>query len=177
MSESHGKTKPEGGSVSPLVLSARQLSQQIEQMRRHRVLRGKVVSLEEYRRMRERSEPATVLVVDDERPFCQALARLLEAQKFRVLVVSEAEELRAAIASTPIDLILLDIHLPWLNGLEFCSTLKALPALREIPVILLSAQVSKEEIRKGFEAGCDEYLTKPVDINRLVRTLKYMLQR
>jgi DNA-binding response OmpR family regulator len=43
-------------------------------------------------------------------------------------------------------------------------------------VILLSGHVSKDDIRKGFEAGCDEYLTKPVDMNRLVRTLKYMIQ-
>lgn len=163
--------------LSPFALSARQLSQQIEKMRRDRVLRGKVVNLEEYRQMRERREPATVLVVDDERALSQALSRLLEKEGFRVTAVAGAEELRRALETVPVDLILLDIQLPWLNGLEFCSALKAEPALRDIPVILLSGHVSKDDIRKGFEAGCDEYLTKPVDTNRLARTLKYMLKQ
>jgi len=176
MSESRGKSKSEGVNFSPFALSARQLSQQIERMRRDRVLRGKVVNLEEYRQMRERREPATVLVVDDERSLCQALARILEKEGLRVVAVAGDDELRRAIETNPVDIILLDIQLPWLDGLEFCSALKAEPALRDIPVILLSGHVSKDDIRKGFEAGCDEYLTKPLDMNRLVRTLKYMIQ-
>jgi len=177
MSESRTNSKAEGVSLSPFALSARQLSQQIAQMRRNRLLRVKVVNLEEYRLVRQLQEPLTVLLVDDERQLRQALARILEQEGFRVIAVEGADDLRRAIEAHPFDLILLDIQLPWLNGLEFCATLKGQPSLRDIPVILLSGHVSKDDIRKGFEAGCDEYLTKPVDANRLVRTLKFMLQR
>jgi len=177
MGESRTKSQTDGVNLSPFALSARQLSQQIETMRRNRLLWGKVVNLDEYRMLRRHQEPATVLVVDDERALRQALVRVLEQEGYRVIAVDGPEALQRAIESHPVDLILLDLQLPWLNGLEFCAALKSERALRDIPVVLLCGQAAKEDIRKGFEAGCDEYLAKPVDTQRLVRTLKYMLKR
>jgi DNA-binding response OmpR family regulator len=117
-----------------------------------------------------------ILVVEDDAALLSGLRDNLEYEGYEVLTARDGVAALTVISANKPDLILLDIQLPWLNGLEFCSTLKAERALREIPVILLSGHVSKDDIRKGFEAGCDEYLTKPVDINRLLRTLKYMLQ-
>jgi len=177
MSESSSKSQTDGVNLSPLSLSARQLSQQIEKMRRNRVLQGKVVDLDEYRVLRQLQEPAMVLVVDEERALRQALTHRLEQEGYRVVAVDGPEALTQAIAATPFDLILLDLQLPWLNGLELCAALKAERSLRDIPVVLLSGRGSKADVRKGFEVGCDEYLTKPLDMPRLVRTLKYMLKR
>lgn len=177
MSESRTKSQTDGVDLFPFALSARQVSEQIEKMRRNRLLRSKVVNLDEYRVLRQHQEPATVLVVDDERALGQALVRILEQEGYRVMAVDGPEALQQAIESHPLDLILLDIRLPWLNALEFCAALKSERALRDIPVVLLSGPVAKEDVRKGFEAGCDEYLTKPVDMQRLVRTFKYMLKR
>ena len=177
MGESGSKSKTRAADFSAFALSARQLSEQIEAMRRNRVLHGKVVSLDEFRQLRQHREPATVLVVDDDRALREELARALEAQGFQAVTVDGAEQFRSAIAAHPVDLILLDADLPWLDGLEFCAVLKGQRALRDIPVILTGGEVSKNDARKGFEAGCDEYLTKPLDMERLVRTLRYMLQR
>jgi CheY-like chemotaxis protein len=176
MNESRSKSQTEGVELSPLALSARQLSQQIEKMRRDRLLRSKVVNLDEYRVLRQREEPATVLVVDDERALRQTLVRILEQEGYRVIAVEGPEALQQAIEANPFDLVLMDLQLPWINGLEFCAALKSQPTLRDIPVVLLSGRAAKADVRQGFEAGCDEYLVKPVDAQRLVRTVKYMLQ-
>ena len=105
-----------------------------------------------------------VLVVDDDRVIQQLLEVNLELEGYEVAgtafdgrqAIAMAEELRP-------DLILLDIMMPKMDGLEVCRHLKADPELAKIPIVLLSARAQDMDIREGLEIGANAYLTKPFD--------------
>ncbi len=104
-----------------------------------------------------------ILIVDDVAPNRRLLAARLEAEYFDVLTAADGHEaLRAAQMESP-DLILLDVMMPGIDGLETCRRLKAMPATRHIPVVLVTALDAAESRLAGLVAGADEFLTKPVD--------------
>jgi CheY-like chemotaxis protein len=105
-----------------------------------------------------------VLVVDDDRVIQQLLEVNLELEGYVVAgTASDGEQAVQMAADLKPDLILLDIMMPKLDGLEVCRRLKADPVLRTIPVVLLSARAQDLDIREGLEIGADAYLTKPFD--------------
>ena len=71
------------------------------------------------------------------------------------------------IEDTKLDLILLDIQLPWVDGYELCALLKITPPPKNLPVAFVSGNKTEEDIRKGFDAGCDEYITKPFEVEAI----------
>jgi len=103
-----------------------------------------------------------VLHVDDDPVVRGVVARMLAGHVSRVVQAGNAEEALDAVGRLEIDLLLLDVNLPGLSGLELCRSIKAAPATRHIPVILLTGLGSSSDIADGFEAGADEFLTKPV---------------
>jgi two-component system cell cycle response regulator len=104
-----------------------------------------------------------ILIVDDVAPNRRLLEARLEAEYFDVLTAEDGHEaLRMAIAEAP-DLILLDVMMPGIDGLETCRRLKSMPATRHIPVVLVTALDAAETRLAGLEAGADEFLTKPID--------------
>jgi adenylate cyclase len=109
----------------------------------------------------------TILVVDDEDQICETLDEALGVLGYRVLTASSAERaLEIAEAATP-DLVLTDIHLGGLTGIELCAKLKANPRFRLTPVILLTA-VSDLPLRvAGLAAGADDFFTKPCEVVEL----------
>jgi two-component system cell cycle response regulator len=119
---------------------------------------------------------ARILVVDDIETNRRLLEARLSAEYFEVI---EAEDglaaLEAARAHEP-DLILLDIMMPGLDGFETCRRLKADPALRHIPVVMVTALDQREHRIKGLEAGADEFLTKPVDDVALFARVRSLLR-
>jgi len=107
-------------------------------------------------------EKHTVLAVDDDPDNLQLINALLR-DEFRVRLASDgAQALRAAGQIPKPDAILLDIMMPGLDGYEVCRRLKADPATKDIPVILLTAKVQVEDAQLGFDAGCADYITKPI---------------
>ena len=118
-----------------------------------------------------------VLVVDDDRVIQQLLEVNLELEGYEVVgsALDGLEALELARKLRP-DVILLDIMMPKLDGLEVCRRLKADTKLSKIPVILLSARAQDMDVREGLEIGADAYLTKPFDpvelldvVGRLIR--------
>ena len=105
-----------------------------------------------------------VLVVDDDRVIQQLLEVNLDLEGYEV-VGSAGDGLQALEMAKKLnpDLILLDIMMPKLDGLEVCRRLKADPKLAKIPVVLLSARAQDMDVREGLEIGADAYLTKPFD--------------
>ena len=162
--------------IDQLVLSAKSLSLQIERLKKERFLREKVVDLNEYRKLRATRQAKTVLIIDDEESVREPLRLALEREGYQVLCASDAMELAKILENHSFDLILLDLRLPWVNGFELCMLMKGNKLLRDIPIIFMSGETKKEEIRKAFEVGCDEYITKPFELNRLLRTIKYFLE-
>ncbi|MEY3902820.1 MAG: hypothetical protein RL189_2126, partial [Pseudomonadota bacterium] len=109
------------------------LSKQVAELNKRAVAQNKVVSLDDYRSASRRLESKTILVVDDELVMRNAIKRIFEKDNYRVLVAKDAMELSKIIEDTRIDLILLDINLPWVDGYELCGLLKSKPMLKDLP--------------------------------------------
>ena len=103
----------------------------------------------------------TILVVDDEPPILDLVRFTLEDAEVRVVEASDGVEALALARRLRPDLILLDVHMPRLDGLEACRQIKRDPALARTPIVMLTAAGQEADRARGREAGADEYLTKP----------------
>jgi len=102
-----------------------------------------------------------ILIVDDIPRNLQVLALLLDKAGYRVSMAMEGGTALEMIKVEPPDLILLDVMMPGLDGLEVCRRLKADEAVRDIPVIFLTARAELEDLEEGFRLGAVDYVTKP----------------
>ena len=118
-----------------------------------------------------------MLVVDDNPVNLKLLRVLLTSEGLAVRTAGHAEQALEAIRASPPRLILMDVQLPGISGLEATQRLKADPATANIPIIALTAQALSGDREKGLEAGCDEYETKPIDLPRLLGKMRALLQK
>ncbi len=119
----------------------------------------------------------TVLIVDDDPATRELLVDLLGAEGIGCRTVSNGVEALQACEVAPPDLILLDIRMPGMDGVEVCRRLKANPAWAEIPVIALTAADEPETVVHMMEAGSLLYVTKPFAADRLLATVRLALER
>jgi DNA-binding response OmpR family regulator len=103
----------------------------------------------------------TILIVDDEPPILDLVRFTLEDAEVRVVEASDGVEALALARRLRPDLILLDVHMPRLDGLEACRQIRRDPALAQTPIVMLTAAGQEADRVRGREAGADEYLTKP----------------
>jgi adenylate cyclase len=119
----------------------------------------------------------TVLVVDDDPVILRLLQVNFEMEGFTVAVASDgAEGFEVAKATAP-DVIVSDVMMPKMNGIELVRALKADVVTAAIPVLLLSAKAQTVDVREGMEAGADDYLTKPFEPLELVDRITKLLER
>jgi two-component system alkaline phosphatase synthesis response regulator PhoP len=119
----------------------------------------------------------TILAIDDEQDILDLLSYNLSKEGFRVAAVTTGEEgIRAARAAVP-DLILLDLMLPGIDGLEVCRTLKEDARTRQVPIIMLTAKGEEADLVTGLELGADDYITKPFSPRVLLARLRAVLRR
>lgn len=121
-------------------------------------------------------QPPRILIVDDQPFNVDILQRRLDAQGYEILTAYDGEEALAKATSELPDLILLDIMMPKIDGIEVCQRLKADLSLPFIPIIMVTAKTDSKDIVAGLEAGAEEYLTKPIDQAALVARVKSMLR-
>lgn len=120
---------------------------------------------------------ATILLVEDNEMNRDMLARRLERRGFKMLLAGDgAEGVKMAMEFNP-DLILMDVSLPVLDGLEATRKLKANDGTRSIPILALTAHAMAGDDARCREAGTDEYDTKPVDLPRLLAKIDALLSR
>ena len=113
-----------------------------------------------------------ILVVDDEEPIYAYLRRKLSNLGYSVCIAEDGEEaLTRAFSELP-DIILLDVKLPKLNGIEVCKRLKSNEKTKQIPVIILSAKAQSNEIAAGLKAGADRYLCKPISFSDILGEIR-----
>ncbi|MBI5566525.1 MAG: response regulator transcription factor [Chloroflexi bacterium] len=116
----------------------------------------------------------TILIVDDEEPIRDFVRRNLEVRSYRVLLARDGLEALAAIEREPIDLIILDVMLPNLNGFEVCRRVRQTST---VPIIMLTALGEEADKVTAFDLGADDYLTKPFGVAELLGRLKAVLRR
>ncbi len=110
---------------------------------------------------------ASILVVDDNRTNLKLVSDVLEFEGYRILKAMDAETAEDIVYTTPPDLILMDIALPGMDGLTLTRKLKADAGTRHIIVVALTAFAMKGDDAKARDAGCDGYITKPIDTRAL----------
>jgi class 3 adenylate cyclase len=120
--------------------------------------------------------PPLILVVDDVPDNVEILQLRLESQDYEVITAGDGEAALAIVREQLPDLVLLDIQMPKLDGIETVKQLKADAALPFIPVILVTARSDAKDVVAGLEAGGDDYLTKPVDQSALLARVRAMLR-
>ena len=125
-------------------------------------------------------EPAggqSVLVVDDEEDLLELVRYNLTREGYRVTGVGTGEDALKAARKQPPDLIVLDLMLPAVDGLEVCRRLKSDPKTRDIPIIMLTAKSEESDMVAGLERGADDYISKPFSPRVLSARVKALLRR
>jgi diguanylate cyclase (GGDEF)-like protein len=122
------------------------------------------------------NEKHSILIVDDNSDNIRVLGTILRQNNYRVLISQSGLQALKTLEVTMVDLILLDIMMPGLDGFETCSRIKANPDWEIIPVIFLTAKVEEAEVVKGLEMGAVDYITKPFNAQVLLARVKTHLQ-
>jgi len=117
---------------------------------------------------------AKVLVADDERQIRDLLSEFLTSEGYEVLLASDGEEATVLAEREYPDVILLDVKMPGIDGIEVCKRLKAEPKTQFIPVIMITGYVDNK--MAAIEAGADDFVNKPIDLVELAVRLKSILR-
>ena len=121
-------------------------------------------------------DPPRILIVDDNETNRDILDTRLKTQGYELIQAADGEAAIAAVKEFLPDLVLLDVMMPKLDGIEVCRRLKSDGNLPFIPIVLVTAKADTKDIVAGLQAGADEYLTKPVDQAALVARVRSMLR-
>jgi DNA-binding response OmpR family regulator len=118
---------------------------------------------------------ATVLVVDDDQSIREMLVIALDQHD--VIEAGHGQEALAKLSDERIDLVLLDVMMPTLDGIETLRRLRVDPRHRDLPVAIITAKVGEDDHLRGFQAGADAYITKPFDPAEITDTIEQLLRR
>ena len=116
-----------------------------------------------------------VAIVEDEAETAEMLAEMMRVNGYDVRLYHGAQTAIFAFSHHPPHLVILDIMMPDMSGLEVLRYMRRDPLLQNVPVIILSAKSTPTAIREGLESGADRYLTKPVTFRKLTNTVKEVL--
>ncbi len=118
-----------------------------------------------------------ILIVEDEESLLKLESILLTTKGYLVQGATTGLAALEAVVAEPPDLILLDIMLPELDGFEVCERIKNNPETRDIPIILLTARKTSEDVARGDAVGADQYITKPFKSAMVMETIERLLDR
>jgi len=111
-------------------------------------------------------------VADDDPLVLKSITFILKKAGYRLVTVTDGQQALDAIRSDPPFLAMLDVMMPEMDGLDVCRTVKSDPDLRHIPVFLVTARAMVQERERGFQAGADDYITKPFANKELLDRVK-----
>lgn len=125
---------------------------------------------------RDDSRKLSVLVIEDDPDICKVLQVCLKLEDFETRTAANREEIVAELRRSPLpDLVLLDVRLTDVNGFDILAKMRKHPALMDLPVIMMTAEASRGAVLRGLQGGADGFITKPFQINSLVRAVKTVL--
>ena len=122
-------------------------------------------------------EKKHILVIEDENDVAELLHCNLTRQGYSVDTAARGDDGLKAVAHKPPNLILLDLMVPGMNGLDVCRELRKNPKTADIPIIMVTAKAGEDDILTGLEAGADDYMTKPFSIKILISRVRVALRR
>ncbi len=120
---------------------------------------------------------ATVLIVDDDPTLVEMLSFILGRAGFEVRAARDGARALAILEAEPIDLVVLDVMLPDMDGFEICQKIRALPDKSDVPILMLSARTQVADRLSGFESGADDYVPKPADPKEIVARIRALIGR
>lgn len=120
-------------------------------------------------------EPARVLVVDDDRSIRDAITRALSLEGYSVLDAKDGADALAVLATTQVDVVVLDLMMPNADGMSVCRRLRSRGD--RVPVLMLTARTAVSDRVSGLDAGADDYLPKPFDLDELLARVRALLRR
>jgi DNA-binding response OmpR family regulator len=118
--------------------------------------------------------PTRILVVDDEPRYLRLLEANLRTDGYEVLTATDGEEAVDAFSANPVDLILLDVMLPRMDGFAACQRIRQ---FSNVPIIMLTAKGEEQDRVRGLDAGADDYLVKPFSVMELLARVRAVLRR
>ena len=124
---------------------------------------------------RDDMNDATILYVEDNADNRLLVKRVLMADNFEVLEAGDAREALDVLAAHKLDLILMDINMPQIDGNTLTAQIKARPGMGDIPIIAMTANVMKGDRERSLQAGCDGYIQKPIDVDILTAQIRKFL--
>lgn len=157
-------------------INTKDLVYKIERLTRERMSRENVLDIDQLRKLKERKVQRTILLIEDDDTIRAALKRVFEGEGYRVLAAAEGTQLSSVLDDVPVDLIILDVGLPWINGFELAEMMKAHDDLKEIPLVFITARTDDADIKHGFKVGADDYIKKPFDIEQVKRIINTLIQ-
>src|SRR3954468_17772363 len=119
----------------------------------------------------------TILVAEDDRDIADLIAHYLTKQGWTAHVTSAGDEALAYARRQPVDLVILDLMMPGLSGLEVCRALRGDKATESIPIIMVTARADETDRILGLDIGADDYLPKPFSPNELVARVRALMRR
>jgi DNA-binding response OmpR family regulator len=119
----------------------------------------------------------SVLIVDDDPAALRMIEYIFRRANYAVHLASNGPVALSKVNEVKPDLVILDVMMPEVSGLEVCERLRAQPATAHLPIIMLSAKDQVDDKVDGFEAGADDYVSKPVDPQELLARAKALMQR
>ncbi len=120
---------------------------------------------------------ASILVVEDDDIVARTIERCLRGGEFRVVLAGTGVEGLQVARRNPPDLVILDVILPGMDGYAVCREMRADPLLKNVPILFLTAKTKDEDKITGFNAGADDYLSKPFNLDELILRVRAILRR
>jgi two-component system aerobic respiration control protein ArcA len=157
-------------------INTKDLVSKIEKITKARIASQDVVDLDQFREAKKKLDPKVILVIEDDETMRSAMKRILESEGYVTKLAADATELSTVLDDHPVDLILLDVGLPWVNGFELAQLLKENKDLKKIPLVFVSGKASEEDMKQAFEIGADDYIKKPFDVDKLKKTVETLLK-
>jgi phosphate regulon transcriptional regulator PhoB len=122
-------------------------------------------------------ERLKILVVDDEPDIVELVTYNLKKEGFLVVSASDGEEALKLIKKNQYDLVILDLMLPGIQGVDLCRTIRSNPATERLPIIMLTAKSDESDRVLGLEMGADDYISKPFSVKELIARVRAVLRR
>lgn len=118
-----------------------------------------------------------VLVVDDDRTTRKMISLILKSKGYEVVTAENGIEALQKLGLERINLILTDMNMPYMDGIEFIKQVRANPDMSNIPIVMITTEADEDEKRRAFEAGVDDYLVKPTNAEQISESMKKIVKK